>query len=136
MKYESQGFLQIGAHTASGALPAPNLTVKISGSDEENSTTNYSLLTDINGLTELIALPAPAVSYSLSPGAAEQPYAKYNVEVSGDGYYQKSLYDIPVFAGIKSLLPLEMVPDGKMTKYTFPPSSSDSTTITENEDLQ
>lgn len=136
MKYESQGFLQIGAYTAGGALPTPNITVKITGSDEENGGINYSILTDRNGLTDTIALPTPSASYSLAPGSPEQPYAKYNVEASGTGFYPKSIYDVIVFGGVKSILPLEMIPDGGIQRNVNSPSSSNSSIITENEDLQ
>ena len=93
MKYDSQGFIQISAYTAAGALPVADVTVRISGNEEANNGIEYSVLTDRNGLTDVIALPTPAASYSLSPGALEQPYAKYDVEASKDGFYSKKIYD-------------------------------------------
>ena len=62
MKYDSQGFIQISAYTAAGALPVPSVTVKISGNEEGNIGIEYSLITDRNGLTEVVALPTPAKS--------------------------------------------------------------------------
>ena len=136
MKYDSQGFIQINAYTAGGALPVPGISVRISGNEEGNIGVEYSVITDRNGLTEVIALPAPSASYSLSPGAAEQVYAKYNVQASGDGFYEKNIYDVSIFAGIKSILPIEMIPNAGLTRGVGEPNSSNSSIITENEDLQ
>jgi len=136
MKYDSQGFIQISAYTAGGALPVPELSVRISGNEEGNMGVEYSVKTDRNGLTEVIALPAPAVSYSLSPNPAEQPYAKYDVRAVGDGFYEKTIYDVAVFSGIKAVLPLEMIPDSGLTRNVTQPKSSNSSIITENEDLE
>ena len=136
MKYDSQGFIQISTYTASGALPVQNASVRISGNEEGNIGIEYSLITDRNGLTEVVALPTPSASYSLSPGASEQPYAKYDIEASAEGFYTKTIYDVAVFSGIKSILPLEMIPNAGLTRSVTPPESSNSTIITENEDLQ
>ena len=136
MKYDSQGFLQISAYTASGALPASDITVRISGNEEGNIGVDYSVRTDRNGLTEAVALPTPSVEYSLSPSALEQPYAKYDVFAYGDGFYPKSIYDVTVFSGVKAVLPLEMIPDAGFEKNVFPPYSTNNSIITENEDLE
>lgn len=136
MKYNSLGYIQISAFTAAGALPVPNLNVHISGSEEGNLGVEYSIKTDRNGLTAVVELPAPSVSYSLSPNPAEQPYAKYNVYASQDGFYPKTIYDVAVFGGIKAILPLEMIPDAGFTRGVYPPSSSNKSIITENEELE
>ena len=135
MKYDSEGFIQISAYTAGGALPVPDISVRISGSEEGNEGLEYSVKTDRNGLTEVIALPAPAASYSQSPSSPEQPYAKYNVRAMREGFYDKNVYDVAVFSGIKAILPLEMIPDSGMTRNVTAPNSSNSSIITENEDL-
>lgn len=135
MKYDSQGFIQFNTYTAGGALPVPGVTVRIIGNEEGNIGIDYSLQTDRNGLTEVIALPTPSASYSLSPNPAEQPYAKYDVQASLDGFYPKAIYDVSVFSGIKAIMPLEMIPNAGLSKNNSPPYSTNSSIITENEDL-
>lgn len=135
MKYDSSGFLQVAAFTASGALPLPNIIIRVFGADEENIATDYSVMTNRDGLSEILVLPAPSISYSLKPNAPEQAFARYNVEASGDGYYSKKIFDVEVFSGIKSILPLEMIPTSGMTRYVTPPILSNTSIITENEDL-
>ena len=135
MKYDSEGYIQISAFTAGGALPATDVSIRITGSDEENIDFDYTLVTGRDGTTDVIAAPAPDAAFSAAPEPPEQPYAKYNVEAFGDGYYPKRLYDASVFSGIKSFIPLEMIPDASLVRNVNPPSSSNNSIITENEDL-
>ena len=135
MKYDSEGLIQISAFTAGGALPVPNISVRITGSEEENIDVDYTLVTGRDGTTGAISLPAPSVIYSLSPDPAEQPYAKYTIEAYGTGFYPKRLEDVTIFSGITSLFPIEMVPDAKITRNVNPPYSTNNSYITENEDL-
>ena len=135
MKYDSEGFIQINAFTAGGALPVPDISIRISGSEEENIDVDYTMITGRDGTTPSISVPAPAVRYSLSPNPAEQPYARYTIEAYGNGFYPKRLEDVTVFSGVKSLLPIEMIPDAKIIRNVNPPYSSNNSYITEHEDL-
>ena len=136
MNYDSEGYIQINAFTAGGALPVPGVNVRIIGSDEANIDFDYTLITGRDGITETVTVPAPSAIYSYAPNPAEQSYAKYNVEAYADGYYPKVLSDIIVFSGIKSFVPLEMIPDALLRKNVNPPKTSNNSIITENEDLQ
>ena len=135
MKYDSSGYLEIAAFTAGGALPTPNVNIRITGSEEGNIGVYYSLITDRDGKTPPLPLPAPSVEYSLSPDPDEQPYANYTVEAYGKGFYPKRLQDVSIFSGIKSVLPIEMIPNGDFEKNVYPPKSSNDSIIYENEDL-
>lgn len=135
MKYDSEGSIQISAFTAGGALPVPNISIRITGSEEENIDVDYSVITGRDGVTDTLSLPAPSVFYSLSPNPAEQPYARYTIEAYGAGYYPKRLEDVTIFSGVKSILPLEMIPDANIARNVTPPYSTNNSYITENEDL-
>ena len=135
MKYDSEGYIQINAFTAAGALPAAGVNVRITGSDEENLDYDYTVVTGRDGSSGVISAPAPSAYYSEAPAPAEQPYARYNVEAFGDGYYPKTLRDVSVFSGIKSFIPLEMIPNLGIIRNSPPPTSSNDSIITENEDL-
>lgn len=106
----SEGKLRIKAYTAGGALPISGARVKISGSEEDNSGVNYILLTDTDGLTDLITLPAPAESYSKHPYPGQSPYSLYEVEISKDGYLTKQIQGLPIFPGIESFQGINMIP--------------------------
>ncbi|MBE6532641.1 MAG: hypothetical protein E7676_03920 [Ruminococcaceae bacterium] len=107
---DSVGTLIVRAYTAGGALPISGAVVRIKGAEEANRLVSYSLITDRNGITEAISLPAPSLSYSLSPSPAESPFALYDVEVSADGYYSKRINGVSVFSGINSVQLANMIP--------------------------
>lgn len=130
---DSEGTLRIRAYTASEALPIPNAVVRISGAEELNRLVSYSLLTDRNGITEAVTLPAPSLSYSLSPSPAEAPYALYDVEISANGYYSKVIKGISIFSGVNSVQLANMIPNsGGAQDY---PRGNVNTLIPENESL-
>lgn len=119
MVFDKIGTMRVNTYTAGGALPVPQAVIRIIGNSEENSYIEYSLITDIDGVTEIIALPAPSREYSQSPGSPEQSYALYNIEITAPGYYSKKLFDIAVFEGTETLQPVNMIPlpirDGGVT---------------------
>ena len=136
MNYESFGKLRIRTYTAAGALPVEGALVKIYGTDEYNKGIVYSLLTDSDGITQEITLPAPLKSYSVSPGAKESPYAVYNVEIAKNGFYPKVINSVPLFSGTSAVLPIEMIPLVYGSNGEIMPQSNLNSTVYENEHLQ
>lgn len=130
----SEGRLRIRAYTAGGALPVKNAIVRIQGAEEDNRLVSYSLVTDVDGLTPEITLPAPSLDYSLSPNSTESPYSIYNIEISAPGYFTKRISGLTVFPGISSVQLINMIPDSgaNITEY---PRGNINTLIPENEDL-
>ena len=134
MEYSSSGFLELHAYTAGDALPIPNINFRISGGEEANRGTDYSVISDRNGDSPVITLPAPSVRYSLTPNAAEQAYSLYDVEVYGTGYFPEKLIGISVFPDTLSILRVELVPDGELRRSASPPQSNN--VIEQKEELQ
>ena len=108
--YDSKGNLRVRAYTAGGALPVPNATVRIIGSDEENRNVARSVITDRDGVALFRDIPAPNIKYSLTPNPTERPYATYDLEAISDGYAAKYLKGVTVFSGIESFQPLNLIP--------------------------
>lgn len=115
---ESIGFLTVAVKTANGALPIENASVVIYGHSEldENSVplenpsdVIYSLKTNRNGLTERVALQTKPKELSEVPGNL-YPYLSYNIFVTADGYYDSSYINVPIFQGINSLQPVNLIP--------------------------
>ena len=129
------GTLTVRANTAGGALPVPGVIVRIFGAEEDNRFITYSLLTDVDGTTERITLPAPLKNYSLSPEAAESPYSIYNIEVSAPGYFNKIINSVSVFSGIDSILPITMIPVSQTDVEDYPRNNLFAT-VTQNENLE
>ena len=81
-------------------------------------------------------LPAPTLkSFSTSPGAKENPYAVYNVELAKDGYYPKRIDNVPVFSDVKAFLPIEMIPLSYNKNGDIIPYKNLNSVIYENENL-
>ena len=116
-------------------MPVSGVFVSISGNDEFNLGTEVSAITDRDGLTDKLPLPAPPIALSLSSGAPEQPYSTYDVYVSKEGYYPKRIFNVAVFPRIVSTLPLSMTPDAGLIRNVSPPRSSNFSISQENEEL-
>ena len=135
MKYEGLGAIRVKTYTAGGALPIEGTLVKLYGTDDYNKDVKYSIITDSNGVTEKILLPAPSKEYSISPGAKEAPYAVYNVELAKDGYYAKRIDNIPIFGDTSALLPIEMIPIAYTDDGVIIPNGNLNSVVYENEKL-
>ena len=136
MGFSSEGTLYIRAFTAGDALPVEGVLVRIRGATEETRLVEYSFLTDRNGLTKKVKLPAPSKNYSLAPGAARIPYAVYNVEIFGGGFYQKRFFNVTVFADTESVQPVAMIPISKYAKNGVYPDGNLDVYIEENPYLE
>ena len=136
MNSENYGSMRIRAYTASGALPTDGVLVKIYGTDDYNKDIIYSLLTDENGVTRSVSLPAPPRVYSSSPGADECPYSVYNVELVKDGFYPKRIDNVPIFNGVNAVLPIEMIPLTYGNDGAVVPQKNLNSTVYENEHLE
>ena len=136
MPFNNVGTLVVNAFTAGGALPVPGTVVRITGVDEENRTVEYSVITDIDGITEKISLPTPSRQLSLSPGSTEQSYAQYNIEISAPGYYTKRLFNVAVFEGTETLQQVNMIPLPENERGVTYPRDNLNTVVRENEKLE
>ena len=135
MEYSEYGNLRIKTQTAGGALPVGEVYVRISGTDENNRGYELSVITDRSGGYEILSLPAPQKSLSLSPNSPMQAYSTYDVEAYKDGYYATTIRDAVIFSGITSLLVLDMIPDGGFERNVVAPRASLNAQVIENEDL-
>jgi len=136
MPFDKTGTLIINASAAGGALPISGTVVRITGSVEENRSIEYSIITDIDGISERITLPAPSRELSQSPGASEPSYALYNIEISAPGYYTKRIYDVAVFEGTETILPVNMIPSAVHQQGATYPRNNLNTFVRENEMLE
>lgn len=69
-------------------------------------------LTDIDGVSDTVRLPAPPRIISQSPQSAENPllpYAIYSVYVEHPSYVRAVFTNVPVFSGTESVQPVRML---------------------------
>ena len=135
MKFEDFGTLTVITTSANASLPVEGSLVRITGTQEENSFVDYSLITDVDGISEKIKLPTPAKNYSLSPGASEVPYGLYKIEVRNRGFFTKIIENVPVFSGVNTSLPVNMIPSPIHEKNIEYPRNTLDTFVKENENL-
>ena len=135
MNFEESGTLSVFTTEASASLPIEGSLVRVFGAAEENRFIDYSLVTDVDGLTEKIELPAPKKLYSLSPNSAEIPFGLYNVEVRKKGFFTKFIENVPIFSGVNTSLPVNMIPSPIYLNNIEVPKGSLLTEIKENEKL-
>lgn len=115
---ESIGFLIAEVRTANGALPIEGARVYVYPLDEEKGDVIYSLRTNSSGRTERVALEAKSKELSMNYGN-DEPFNSYNVTVTADGYYSSDKSRVPVFEGVTSVLPFELIP---LSEYADPES--------------
>ena len=111
--YTGTGYLVVRVTTASEALPLQNATVTIYGGLPDFSAAIARLQTGNDGLTPKIALAAPPRALSESPNSALPPFATYNITVDKEGYTPIRMYRAPIFDGITSVQPADMIPRPK-----------------------
>ena len=106
----SSGYLIVKVSSASGAIPIENASVIIQGKDDDNQNILLSLLTDKDGLTPKITLPAPAKELSGAPSPASKPYSTYNIDVFKEGYYPQHYNGVPIFQNVTAIQNARVVP--------------------------
>jgi len=114
------GNLTVRAYTAGGGLPVEGAMVRILGAEEVNRNVTHALITDPDGVTERVSLPAPLRANSLVPNSPGMAYSLYNVEVEKDGYYSKKIFGASVFAGVNSQLLVNMIPLSENENGDYP----------------
>ena len=75
-KQSETGYLVVRVSTALGAIPLQNATVNIRSSFPASSGVLYTLLSDKDGITQKVELPAPPRELSEHPGEAVPFYLR------------------------------------------------------------
>ena len=101
------GQLIITVKTAGGALPVENAVVTVK--DEKGEIISI-FFTDVNGRTPRLKLSAPPVSNSEAPNPPGPAFSVYNVDTDKEGYISVRNIGIPVYSGITSIQPVELMP--------------------------
>ena len=107
----SDGFGSLAVQTLIGnALPVEGAVIRITGADDSNKDTVYSVRTDKDGKTPSVILSAPKKSLTVIPQTEDVPYSVYDLEITADGFYTQKFYGVPVFTGVESVQTVNMIP--------------------------
>ncbi len=128
------GYLIVNVSTARGAIPLAGASVTVMYDEPDNDSVFAVLTTGSDGKTSKIELPAPPRSLSESPGNTK-PYATYTISAEKDGYYTVTDTPVPVFSGITSIQPIEMLPLAEYNPDKIYPRFGIDNTENENPNL-
>ncbi len=110
---ESEGYLVVHVTTARGSIPVEGAAVSIRANEDAETAPRadilYATVTNRDGNTERIALPAPPRQNSMSPSEVP-PFSTYHLEVRREGYGMQSFVALPIFAGITAIQPVDLIP--------------------------
>ncbi|MBQ2974635.1 MAG: hypothetical protein IJE19_09795 [Clostridia bacterium] len=106
------GTLKVEAFASDRAFGVPSARVMVFLELPGGNVAVFDGLTDVNGTTESVRLPAPPKSLSQSPQTDPNPrlpYAVYSVYVEHPDYVRAVFTNVPVFSGIESIQPVRML---------------------------
>ena len=106
----SNGYLIVKVSTGGEAIPIENASVIVQGKDKNNQNILVSLLTDRDGLTPKITLPAPPKELSEEPSPISKPYSVYNIDVFKEGYYPQHYNGVPIFQNVTAVQNARIIP--------------------------
>ncbi len=122
----AKGYLEVEVTAANSAIPIPKATVIVTQQRGDENLLIKMLTTNMNGDTETIELPAPDIAYSESPDPDAKPFAEYRISVAARGFYTVPEITVPIFAGVKSIQPITMIPLAKyQAEGSFFPAAAD-----------
>ncbi len=104
------GTLRIETFASDRAFAVPSARVMVFLPLESGNVTVYDGITDISGSSERIILPAPARSLSSAPSNGKAlPYSTYTVYIEHPSYVRALFNNVPIFSGIESVQPVQML---------------------------
>ena len=107
----SQGFLKVQTVTSRAELPVAGATVTVSTRRQGRQELLSVQRTDESGLTELITIPTPELSNSLTPDQA-QGWTDVQVGATHPNFDGLVIRDVQIFPGVTTVQELILVPRG------------------------
>ena len=92
----------------SQARPIENAQIVVSYTGDPESTVEQ-VVTDGNGQTEELTLPAPPLEYSMEPSAS-QPYAEYTLRITAPGYEPVTISGTEILPDATALQEVRLTP--------------------------
>lgn len=104
------GYLIIQAFTARSALPVEGAHVTVSRTLPDGNVLQEIAMTDRDGKTRSIPLPAADPELSQQPGFPH-PYITYSIRIVAPGYIPVRDFNVPLYGGITAIQPVELIPE-------------------------
>ncbi len=106
-----RGSLKIQAYASDQSFGIPSARVMVFVELPSGNVAVFDGLTDIDGVTQPVFLPAPPRSLSQAPAqsGAKLPYAVYSIYVEHPDFVREVFTNVPVFSGVESIQPVRML---------------------------
>ena len=105
-----RGFLKIEAFSANRAFPVKNAVIRVKNADNDSLIGVF--ITNVDGITDVFELATPDRNLSQS-AVSQNPFSNYLVDVSAEGYAPVSNINVQMFGGVRSVLPVNLIPQIK-----------------------
>ena len=106
----ASGTLQARAFASNAQLPLPGVAIRITERTPEGS------ITDESGMIGPIVIEAPERAGSQAPGTG-QPFTQVDLSAECPGYEQILVEGIQIFAGVRAIQELAMIPYPQYPEY-------------------
>ena len=104
------GTLRIETFASDRAFAVPSARIMVFLPLDSGNITLYDGITDISGSSERIILPAPPRSISMSPNNGNLlAFSSYTVYIEHPNFVRALFNNVPVFSGIESVQPVQML---------------------------
>lgn len=106
-----RGSLKIQAYAADQSFGIGSARVMVFVELPSGNIAVFDGLTDVDGITQTISLPAPprSLSQSPAPNGARLPYSVYSIYVEHPNFVREVFTNVPVFSGVESIQPVRML---------------------------
>ena len=118
----SYGYLRVYVRSSVQARPLAGAAVSIRYTGDPSSSLEEAV-TDSDGRTEAIRLPAPPLEYSLQLGEP-QPYAEYTLDIRAEGYEPLTASGVEILPDVTAVYEASLQPaspDGSASVYVIGP---------------
>ena len=105
-----KGYIITEVRSRGEALPIVGAVVTVSGYENGAFKVLNVQLTDSSGSTEPFEIETPPKSESLVPDSPEPPFAIINIEIDKEGFLTQIFAEVPVFSGITTIQPVQLIP--------------------------
>ncbi len=105
----AQGYLRVIAAAADSAYPVPGARVSVFTRIGKKLHLSYLMVTDENGESPTVTLPAPPAGLSQEPENLT-PYASCNIRMAAKGFFPAQAIDVNIFAGVMTRQVFQLVP--------------------------
>lgn len=109
-KNKQFGYLKVQAFAARQAVPVSGVSVVISKIFSDGTHVFFEGITDESGIVDNIELPAPEKALSEQPSDILS-YANYDFYSSFEGYKTENAKTIQIFQGVKTIQPVQVIPE-------------------------